>query len=156
MALHVAGHFHQVDHHRAGIIIADVLLHPVLVGEQFFQHALGIDPLVAEFSQSRRHAGTQGLDHAVAVVHVVHCGLAGIGGYAQTRVERCKHVYLVLHRENATDDDGRAGYHRGPVLEHLWEVLEHAPCDALMLLVPDVTQFTQASLAGFMHLIQNL
>ena len=156
VALHVARHLKQVKHHRARLIHVDAVLHPALVFEELLQQAFGVDPLIAVLAHGGRHRAAQLTGDAVAVVHIVHLGLAGIGLDLQPRIERGKHVHLVLHRQDAADDHRRAGNHRRTVLEHLREVLVHAAGDALMLLVADVAQLAQAVLAGLIDLAQDL
>ena len=154
VTLHVADHLHQVEHHGAGII--DAVTREFLVIEQFFQHALGVEPLIEAFFAFLGHGSPQFSGYTVAVVHVVHGRLAGIGGDFQPRIERGEHIDLVLHRQDAADDHSRAGYHGSAVLEHLREVLEHAAGDALVLLGADVAELAQTALAGLMHLPQHV
>ena len=156
VALHVTIHLKQVQHHPAGIVVADVVLYPLLVIEKLFEEFLGLYPLLQALLFSFSQLVAQRLDDAVAVVHVVHCRLAGIGGDVQSRIERGKHVNLVLHRQDAADNNSRTCHDRCSVAEHLREVLVHASGDALVLVSAQVAQFAQSSFAGLMYLAQDV
>ena len=85
VALHIASHLHQVNHHLASIV--DTVTGKALVGEQFLQHALRIDPLILVFHDQARLRFTQESCHTVTIVHVIHGRLAGIGIDAQVGIK---------------------------------------------------------------------
>ncbi len=70
---------------------------------------------------------------AVLIVHVVHVVRAGIAGDDEPRVEACQFHELILHGEDASDDDGRAGIDMHVAVEDLREAHIHTVGDAAVL-----------------------
>ena len=59
--------------------------------------------------------------------------LGGIGIEDKLRIVLGQLQQLVLHRQDAADDDGTLGLDNSTVLEHLGEPVVHALCYLLML-----------------------
>ena len=76
------------------------------------------------------------------IVHVVHVVIGGVGGDMELGGQGRELQELVVHREDAADDDCRLRVDIRLTGEDLWEALEHASCDTSVLLSAEERELT--------------
>ena len=141
------------------VTLVDILLYPGRVVEQFLHHTAIANVLLCKFLLYHldTHAVLQAIQISVALVHIIHIMLAGIMEDMKFRIHAEHLLQTVLHREDASDNQGASSLDIRITGKNLRESLHHSSGNTLMLESSERSQFAIAPLrllANQLHLSQ--